>query len=58
MRLEFDALVAGHICLDIQTDLSGAARKSFDDIFKPGRLVATGPVTFSTGGPVINTGLA
>ncbi len=58
MSPNFEALVAGHICLDIHPDLSGAGREPFEDTFLPGRLVATGPVTYSTGGAVSNTGLA
>ena len=51
-------VVAGHICLDIHPDMSGAGREPFDSIFLPGRLIAAGPVSFSTGGAVPNTGLA
>jgi sugar/nucleoside kinase (ribokinase family) len=58
MSLDFEAVVAGHICLDIHPDLSGSGREPFEDIFLPGRLVATGPVICSTGGAVSNTGLA
>ncbi|TRZ49968.1 carbohydrate kinase family protein [bacterium] len=58
MSPDFEALVAGHICLDIQPDLIGVGREPFEDIFLPGRLVAVGPVTYSTGGAVTNTGLA
>jgi len=58
MSPDFEALVAGHICLDIHPDLSGAGREPFEGIFLPGRLVAAGPVTCSTGGAVSNTGLA
>lgn len=58
MTSDFDVVVAGHICLDLHPDLSGAGRKPFDDTFLPGRLVATGPVSYSTGGAVANTGLA
>lgn len=54
----FEALVAGHICLDLHPDLSGAGREAFEDIFLPGRLVAAGPATYFTGGTVSNTGLA
>jgi sugar/nucleoside kinase (ribokinase family) len=54
----FDALVAGHICLDIHPDLSGSHREPFDKIFLPGRLIAAGPVSYSSGGAVSNTGLA
>ena len=58
MNLPVDALVAGHICLDIHPDLGGLGREPFAETFLPGRLVDAGPVTFSPGGPVANTGLA
>lgn len=58
MSSDIDALVAGHICLDIHPDLSGSGREPFEDIFLPGRLVAAGPASLSTGGAVSNTGLA
>lgn len=54
----FDAVIAGHICLDIHPDLSGENRESFDRIFLPGRLIEAGPAAFSAGGAVSNTGLA
>jgi sugar/nucleoside kinase (ribokinase family) len=54
----FDAVIAGHICLDIHPDLTGENRDPFDRIFLPGRLIAAGPAAFSTGGAVSNTGLA
>ena len=53
----YDAVVAGHICLDIIPDLSGTAQE-FERTFLPGRLLEVGPTTFSTGGAVSNTGLA
>ena len=52
------AVVAGHICLDVIPDLSTLPRGRLDAIFRPGRLLEVGPVTFSTGGAVSNTGLA
>ena len=58
MSPNFEALIAGHICLDIYPDLSAPGREPFKDSFLPGRLVSAGPVTFSTGGAVSNTGLA
>jgi sugar/nucleoside kinase (ribokinase family) len=58
MSPDIEAVVAGHICLDIHPDLSGSGRERFEDIFLPGRLVAAGPVICSTGGAVSNTGLA
>lgn len=45
-------LVAGHICLDIIPDLLDAEQ------IRPGRLVAVGPATVSTGGAVANVGSA
>jgi len=53
----YDAVVAGHICLDIIPKLSGTAQE-FERRFLPGRLLEVGPATFSTGGAVSNTGLA
>jgi sugar/nucleoside kinase (ribokinase family) len=58
MTPEWDVVVAGHICLDIHPDLSGLKRKPFGEVFLPGRLITSGPVSYSTGGPVSNTGLA
>lgn len=54
----YDAVVAGHICIDMIPDLSGSAPDQFRAGFAPGRLLQVGPATFSTGGPVSNTGLA
>jgi sugar/nucleoside kinase (ribokinase family) len=54
----FDAVVAGHICLDVHPDLNGANREPFEKIFRPGHLLASGPISFATGGTVSNTGLA
>ncbi|HLX58182.1 MAG TPA: carbohydrate kinase family protein [Ktedonobacteraceae bacterium] len=48
-----EAVVAGHICLDVFPTLTGDAV-----LFRPGQTVEAGPVVFSTGGPVSNTGLA
>jgi sugar/nucleoside kinase (ribokinase family) len=53
-----DAIVAGHICLDLIPDLGDSAQSQFEEILKPGRLVAVGPATHCTGGPVSNVGLA
>src|SRR5512132_2401045 len=58
MTSGFDALLAGHLCLDIHPDLSGPSRESFEKIFLPGRLIEAGSVTYSVGGAVGNTGLA
>ena len=45
-----DAVVAGHLCLDIIPDLSRLAGGQFDSTFRPGRLVQAGPATITTGG--------
>lgn len=53
-----DAVVAGHICLDVIPDLSATPRDGFEQLFHPGHLVEVGPASISTGGAVSNTGLA
>jgi sugar/nucleoside kinase (ribokinase family) len=53
-----DAVVAGHLCLDIIPDLSMQTSDQFDAYFRPGRLVNIGPASITTGGAVSNTGLA
>jgi sugar/nucleoside kinase (ribokinase family) len=53
-----DAIIAGHLCLDIIPDLSAHAAGQFDAAFQPGRLVHVGPAATATGGAVSNTGLA
>ncbi len=53
MLKNLDAVVAGHICLDIIPTLHS---HSFE--FDPGKLQEVGPAVLSTGGPVSNTGLA
>jgi len=50
-----DAVVAGHICLDITPEITTGA-DSVAELFRPGKLIQVGPVTLSTGGPVSNTG--
>jgi sugar/nucleoside kinase (ribokinase family) len=54
----YDAVVAGHLCLDVFPDLSGSVEGKLETMFLPGRLVEVGPVTFCSGGPVSNAGLA
>jgi len=58
MSATYDAVVAGHLCLDIIPQLSGTRPGQFEKMFLPGRLLEVGPVTLSTGGVVSNTGLA
>ncbi len=59
MTKPFEAVVAGHICLDIIPDLSRVASAgSFTALLRPGQLIEVGNAALSTGGPVSNTGLA
>ncbi len=53
MKSNCDAIVAGHICLDIIPSISTQGLA-----FSPGHLLEVGPAVLSTGGPVSNTGLA
>jgi sugar/nucleoside kinase (ribokinase family) len=53
-----EAVVAGHICLDIIPTFDRGAGGSGSLELAPGRLVEVGAATFATGGPVSNTGLA
>lgn len=52
------AVVAGHICLDITPGLEGLANKGLKDILAPGKLTNISGVKLSTGGAVSNTGVA
>jgi sugar/nucleoside kinase (ribokinase family) len=54
----YDAVVAGHICLDVIPKLGNNIHETFETAFRPGRLIEVGPITYSAGGPVANTGLA
>jgi sugar/nucleoside kinase (ribokinase family) len=58
MNRPIDAVVAGHICLDVIPGLAHLPVGKFSELLKPGHLIISGPATFSTGGPVSNTGLA
>ncbi len=58
MRAPLNAVVAGHICLDIIPDMRHIPKGEFEELFQPGHLLTVGPATFSTGGAVSNTGLA
>jgi sugar/nucleoside kinase (ribokinase family) len=53
-----NAVVAGHLCLDVIPDLHGRWEGDFATRFVPGRLLDVGPVLLSTGGAVSNAGLA
>lgn len=50
---DVEAVVAGHICLDIIPALTGESLT-----LAPGRLIETGPAVLATGGAVSNTGRA
>jgi len=58
MADKFRAVVAGHICLDMIPNLEHLKPGQFSELFKPGRLIVAGAVTFAPGGPVPNTGIA
>jgi sugar/nucleoside kinase (ribokinase family) len=58
MPESFDAVVAGHICLDIIPGFQPNARLRPEDLFAPGRLIAVEKAMISSGGPVANTGIA
>ncbi len=54
-----DAVVAGHLCLDISPDLRGLAEPvRLEEVFAPTRLTSIGQAVVSTGGVVSNAGLA
>ena len=53
-----NVVVAGHLCLDIYPDMSGSTPEQFRKAFMPGHLMRVGSISFATGGPVSNTGLA
>lgn len=53
-----EAVVAGHICLDVIPGFAHLPPGKMGDLLQPGRLITAGPAVFSTGGPVSNTGLA
>jgi len=55
---EIDAVVAGHLCLDIAPTFGEVSGTSVAEIFRPGKLLHVAGAQFSTGGPVSNTGLA
>ena len=58
MTKRWDAVVAGHICLDVIPDLSGLGAEPLSTLLRPGQLVEVGNPALATGGPVSNTGLA
>lgn len=55
MKRLFDIVVAGHLCLDLLPQMN---HLKLSALTMPGHLFETGPMYFSTGGAVSNTGLA
>lgn len=53
-----EAIVAGHICLDITPAFSSAGAASLAELLRPGHLTHVGAADVHTGGCVANTGLA
>lgn len=54
-----DAIVAGHVCLDLTPGLGGhSAVAAVDGLLRPGSLIDTTGLTVSPGGAVANTGLS
>ena len=58
MHKTYDAVVAGHICLDISPIIASHKMHALDEWFTPGRLINLSGVTVSGGGVVANTGFA
>ena len=58
MTRRWDAVVAGHLCLDLIPDLSPLGEASLAALLRPGQLLEVGPLAVSTGGSVSNTGQA
>lgn len=58
MNKEIQVVVAGHICFDVIPAFRETDINKIDSIFVPGKLINTGSVKVSTGGPVANTGIA
>jgi sugar/nucleoside kinase (ribokinase family) len=54
----YDAIVAGHLCLDLNPAFAVDGGQSIRDILVPGKLVNMGQVALSTGGAVSNTGIS
>jgi sugar/nucleoside kinase (ribokinase family) len=56
-RSEIDAIVAGHLCLDIIPRFVAALGSDLAAYLIPGHLLEVGPATLSTGGTVSNAGI-
>ena len=58
MMKKYDAVVAGHVCLDVIPRFRNTGATTMGEILVPGKLVNVENAAVSTGGPVSNTGLA
>lgn len=56
-RTNVEAIVAGHICLDVIPAFR-ERESGIDTLLVPGKLIEVGPAVMATGGAVSNTGLA
>jgi len=54
---KYQAIVAGHLCMDIFPGVSESKDKPITEIFNPGKLTRIGDAELSVGGAVANTGL-
>ena len=57
MPRKHDAMLAGHLCIDVIPQFPDTGATQISEILRPGTLVNIGEATISTGGPVSNTGL-
>ncbi len=55
---EIDAVVSGHLCLDIIPEFPEDAKSKLEGLFVPGKLIEVKEAAISTGGVVANAGLA
>lgn len=58
MAQSLDAVVAGHICLDIIPRFDASPGDDFSKLMRPGALIKVGDAVIGTGGAVSNTGIA
>jgi len=59
MMKKYDAVIAGYTCVDLIPDfIKAGPYASFQDLFRPGKLIEIDGIGFVLGGVVANTGLA
>ncbi len=56
-QISYDAVVAGHICMDVIPAIACRDPDAFRTVFAPSRTVQAGEVTIAVGGAVPNVGL-